>query len=118
MVDKEEYYRKLEEMYENKHSKKPWNLEKIIQVINILKSCQLKRKNNLPLSSDEKYYSSKYDLIEISVLTNIILKTKQYDNILIHVTPIEEFHNKIDETHIIWKKNCTVPRVAVGAYIR
>lgn len=129
MVDKEEYYLRLNERYAHKTVKKPWNLQKINEVIDILKTYQEKKyqNNTRKMSSNEKYYGGKYDLLEIAGISKVILKQKSLDDI-IYVTPIEEFFDQIDEQHKITghggrdkilhnlKKKCNIPKLAVEIY--
>lgn len=110
--------------------KNPWNLQKINEVIDILKSYQEKKcQNNIQeISRNEKYYSGKYDLLEISGVTKVIVKPKSLDDNIIYVTPIEEFFDKIDEQHKATghggrdkvlhnlRKKCNIPKLAVEIY--
>lgn len=134
MVDKEEYYLALYAKYEKTKNKKPWNMEKTDEVVGILKKNQEKKvfKHFGALTSIEKYYCSKYDLLEISGLSKIVLKSKTpttNHNNLIYVIPIEEFYDKIDEQHKATghggrdkvlhnlKMKSNIPRVAVEVFL-
>lgn len=132
MVDKEQFFIKLNSKYDQTKAKKPWNLEKIKEVVDILKSFQVKtwQKSGSELTRNEKYYGSKYDVLEMSGIAKVILKTKfvNCDN-LVYVTPIEDFYDRIDEQHKATghggrekmlhnlKKKTNIPRTAVDVYI-
>lgn len=129
MVDKEEYYLQLNKRYDQNTVKKPWDLKKLNEIIDILQSYQEKiyQNNTCMMSSQEKYYGRKYDLLELSGISKVILKQKTLDDI-IYVTPIEEFFDKIDEQHKATghggrdkvlhnlKKKCNIPKLAVQIY--
>lgn len=134
MVEKEEFYLRLNAKYDQTTIKKPWNLEKTKEVTDILKQYQVKKDlNNCQelLSTSEKYYIGKYDLLEIAGKSQVIMKTKSVgvDVNIICITPIEEFFDKIDEAHKATghggrdkmlrnlKRKFNIPRVAVEIYI-
>lgn len=126
MVDKEEFYLRLNARYNQTTIKKPWNLDKIKEIIDVLKNCQDKRYQNL--SPTEKYYIGKYNILEISGISKVIVRSKSDDDNFIYVTPIEEFFDKIDEQHKATghggrdkmlhnlKMKYNIPRVAVEVY--
>lgn len=132
MANKEEYYLRLNAKYDQTTIKKPWNFQRLNEIIDILKSYRAKKSQNngQALLAKEKYYGGKYDLLDISGISKVILKPKWIDDDnIIFITPIEEFFDKIEEQHIATghggrdkilhnlKKECNIPRMAVEVYV-
>lgn len=95
MAEKDKFYVRLHEKYFKTKVKKPCNLQKTNEVIDILKKCRTE--DFAALLSSEKYYVKKYHILEISGISKIILKNRNGDDNIIYVTPIEDLFDKIKE---------------------
>ena len=95
-VDK--HYKGLKET----NLKKPWTKDHVQYVKNIVHSAKQKELDGVCKSSDEYYYNSKYEVLEVGQETVLFCKNKKKSDSAAQILPLEEYFQRLWTTH----KNC------------
>ncbi|XP_053599902.1 KRAB-A domain-containing protein 2-like [Plodia interpunctella] len=98
---KTKYYKQLMDFYDSKQMtlKKPWTIQRILEVIDLVKTSKTMAESRQRRTSMQYYWTSKYDVSSTEGAEYLIMKKNKPEDPAIRVIPLEQYFDLLWQIH-------------------